>query len=170
MGNLATTVANTQFPVWLEVLKIVIIIVSAFLFGFIIWALANTSWLKRFLLQDFYEITSYKPYGATVNVKQWIKIIRRLESGMESESKLAVIEADGMLDDTLNRMGYAGESLGERLKQLSAATLPSIKDVLDAHKIRNSIVHDPDYRLTFDQARKVLEYYEKALRELQILT
>jgi len=72
-----------------------------------------------------------------------------------------------MLNDILKRMGFGGETLGERLEKLTAATLPNLEQIWEAHKIRNNIVHDPDYRLTLDEARKVLGIYEQALRDLE---
>lgn len=65
-------------------------------------------------------------------------------------------------------MGYSGEAIGEKLKQLDSATLPNIEQVWKAHKIRNNIVHDPDYQLTLAEARKAIEVYEKVLRDLEV--
>ena len=100
-------------------------------------------------------------------VKAWAKITSRLETGLESEYKLAVIEADSILDNILNRMGFSGETLGERLNKLTVATLPNCEQVREAHKIRNNIVHDPSYRLGLDEAKRVLGIYQQALRDLQ---
>jgi len=119
-------------------------------------------------LQDMTEFLTYRPYGVKKIVKIWSKIKGRLESGSESEYKLAVIEADSILNDILERMGFKGETLGNRLKQVTTAILPSIEEVGEAHKIRNNIVHDPDYKLTLDQTQKALEIYERALRDLQV--
>ncbi|PIR71619.1 MAG: hypothetical protein COU43_01525, partial [Candidatus Nealsonbacteria bacterium CG10_big_fil_rev_8_21_14_0_10_37_25] len=94
---------------------------------------------------------------------------RRLETEMESEWKLAVIEADKIMDDILNRMGFGGKSLGERLGKLTAVSLPNIEEVKEAHKIRNNIIHDPTYRLSLEEAKRVIAIYEKALTDLQAL-
>ena len=88
---------------------------------------------------------------------------------MESEYKLAIIEADSILDEILKRMGYMGDSLGERLEKLTSASLPSLDEVKDAHKVRNNIVHDPDYKMTLDEARITIASFEKALVDLQAL-
>jgi hypothetical protein len=88
---------------------------------------------------------------------------------LESEYKLAVIEADSVLDDILKRMGFAGQTLGERLEKLTSASLTNIEEVREAHKTRNNIVHDPNYRLSLDEARKLISIYEKALVDLQAL-
>jgi hypothetical protein len=64
-------------------------------------------------------------------------------------------------------MGYAGETLGERLKNLTSATLSNIEEIKATHQVRNNIVHDPDYRLSLDDTRAALAVFEQALRDLQ---
>ncbi len=167
MPEIISWLISPTFSGWLLILKILFIVAVLILLGFIIFALAKTSWLKRLLIWDLVEFFSFRPYGVRKVVKAWAKITARLETGLESEYKLAVIEADSMLDDILKRMGFGGETLGERLEKLTAATLPNLEQIWEAHKIRNNIVHDPDYRLTLDEARRVLDIYEQALRDLQ---
>jgi len=154
---------------WLLFLKILFIAASAVFLGFIIFALAKTSWLKRMIIWDLQEILTYRPFGVSKVEKSWQKIKAGLETGIESEYKLSVIKADKILDDTLNRMGFGGVSLGERLDKLTTASLPNLEEVRAAHKIRNNVIHDPDYRLSLEDARKAIAAYEKALTDLQAL-
>ncbi len=167
MPEIISWLISPTFSGWLLILKILFIVAALILLGFIIFALAKTSWLKRLWIWDLVEFFSFRPYGVRKVVKAWAKITARLETGLESEYKLAIIEADSMLNDILKRMGFDGETLGERLERLTAATLPNLKQIWEAHKIRNNIVHDPNYRLTLDEARRVLDIYEQALRDLQ---
>ena len=166
--NLISFVISPSIQGSLLVVKIVFIFFSLFFLGGTIYFLFHTTWLKRILLQDLVEILTYRPYWIRKITRVWRKIIKRLETGLESEYKLAVIEADSLLNDTLKRMGYFGESLGERLEKLTKATLPNIEQVWEAHKTRNNIIHDPDYRLALDQAKGALAIYEQALRNLQM--
>lgn len=151
------------------ILKILFIIFALVLFAGIVYFLATTNYLQFRILQDMAEFFSYKPYGVKRMTKSWKKIFKRLEVPDESEYKLAVIEADDLLDGVLKRLGYGGNNLKERLANITKIILPSIDSVREANAIRDSIVHDPDYHLTLDQARKLLEIYEQALRELQAL-
>lgn len=149
-------------------LKIIFIIITLVFFGSIIFLLLRNSWLKRRFLEDIIEITTYRPFGAKKTFKQWTKISKRLETKKEAEYKLAIIEADSLLNDILERMGYKGEMIGDRLKQLDSTILPNIEDLWKAHKTRNNVVHDPDYSLTFDQAKKTTAIYEKAFQDLEM--
>ena len=147
--------------------KTISLVISLFFVVAIIFFILRTTWLRRLIIWDLQEILTFRPHGLKKIAKQWARITNRLETGLEGEYKLAVIEADSMLDDILKRMGYGGETLGDRLKLLTSATLPNIDQVWEVHKIRNNIVHDPDYRLPLDQAKKVLAIYEQAFRDLQ---
>lgn len=161
---LAAKIQNILLP-----LKIIFLLFSLFFLAFIVFALFKTSWLRFALLGDLSQFFTHRPYGVKRLTKTWLKVAARLAGASESEYKLAVIEADNLLDDTLKRMGFTGESLEQKLKQLTAATLPNVEQVLEAHQIRNSVIHDPDYRLTLDQAKKALAIYEDAFRDLEVL-
>jgi len=169
ISEIISFVLNPTFSGWLLALKIFFIILGLIFFGYIIFALVKTSWLKRMIIWDLQEILTYRPFGVRRIVKQWRKIKARLETGLESECKLAVIEADKMLDDILMRMGFGGVTLGERLTKLTAVSLPNIEEVKKAHRIRGNIIHDPDYRLSLEEAQRVTAIYEKALTDLQAL-
>lgn len=149
--------------------KIIFIILSLLFLVGIIYFLRASGYFKIRLWQDVVEFFTYKPYGVEQISKRWQKIQNRLTLPSEAEYKLAILEAEDILDNILKRMGYSGETLGDKLNLLSPAQLPNISQVLEAHKVRNNIIHDPDYRLSLDRTRKLLEVYEKAFQELQAL-
>ena len=51
-------------------------------------------------------------------------------------------------------------------KKAGRLIAPILNDVLTAHKIRNYIVYNPDYKLSIDSAKKILDTYEAATREI----
>ncbi len=169
MPELIQFLLHPNFTGWLLIIKIIFLFFSAFFLGFIIWALTNTSWFKKAFLQDLIEFSTYKPYRIRKFKKEWEKLRKRLETGLESELKLAVIEADTLLNETLKRTGYPGESLGERLDKVTTDILPNLEEVRKAHELRNNIIHDPTYRLGLEETKKTLAIYEKTLIELQTL-
>ncbi len=167
MEILTQYITSPSFNGWILILKTILIVFSLLFLTGIVLFLSRSSWLKIIFLFDIFEFFTYRPFGVKKIIKAWNKIMARLETGLESEYKLAIIEADSMLDDTLKRMGYGGETLGERLGKLTSATLPNIEEVKKAHQTRNNIIHDPDYRLSLDEAKKVLAIYEQAFKDLQ---
>ena len=158
-----------QFSGWLLVLKVFFVVLSLILIGVIIFTLIKSTWLKRMVIWDLYEFLSYRSFESRKIEKEWHKIKARLTAEMESERKLAVIEADKMIDHLLSQMDFEGANLGERLKKITVAYLPSIEEVKEAHKIRNNIIHDPTYKLSLEEAKKVLTICEKALIDLHVL-
>lgn len=162
-------IISPNFSGVLGIVRFLFILFSAALLGFIIFALIKTLWLKRLIFWDLEEFLTFRPYGVRKIVKEWVKIKNRLDKGMESEYKLCVIEADAMLDEILKGMGAAGASLGERLEKMTPASLPSLDQVKLAHSTRNNIVHDPNYKLELDDAKKTIEIFEKALTDLHAL-
>lgn len=152
----------------LFIIKIVSGVLSALLLVTIIFTLIRSGYLKWLFFQDLFELLAFKPYGQKKIVRRWESINKRLEKASESEYKLAVIEAETVFDEALTRMGFAGVTIGEKLEKIQKEQLPSLDEVLEAHKTRNNIVHDPDYRLTHDQAKKTIDVYEKGLKDLEV--
>jgi len=102
-------------------------------------------------------------------IAMWEQVQKKIESGNEAELKLAVIEADKILDEVLKAMKLEGEGFAERLEKLSVKEIPNIQALWDAHKIRNRIVHEAAYHLRSDVAGRCLETYARTLKSLKIL-
>ena len=147
-------------------LKIIFLALSWLFLCLIFWGLFKTSWLKEALLMDLIHFFTCRPYGAKRLAKIWVKIQKRVEKGSAADLKLAIIEADKILDETLKRKGLAGETLGDRLKQLKP-DIVDLDSIWQAHKVRNNIVHDPDFKLDKAEAQKILTIYEKTFRGLE---
>ena len=65
-----------------------------------------------------------------------------LESNNPNDWKLAIIEADIILDKALKDKGYAGPTIGDMLKSVAPSSLQSLQDAWEAHLVRNKIAHD----------------------------
>lgn len=147
-----------------------VFLLTTLIFGFfIMYAISKTHYYQWLLTQSVVEFLTQRPYGAKRITNVWNKIKQRLENGSETEYKLAIIEADNMLDSTLKRMGYSGATLEDSLAKLTSATLPNIEEIYQAHQMRNSIVRNPNFVLILDEAKKTIGIYEMAFRDLQIL-
>ena len=153
---------------WFLNIKIIFTIIILISVGFIVLALFKTSWLKMRFLYNFIEFLTYRPFGTRKIEKDWKKIRLRTEKGLESEYKLAIIEADSMFDNILKQMKYEGESLGEKLEKITISILSNIEEVRQAHQVRNNIVHDPNYKLSLDETRKTLDIFEESFKSLDV--
>jgi hypothetical protein len=99
---------------------------------------------------------------------RWKKIEELMSYGKEMNYKLAVIEADKLLDDCLKSMRFQGGTMAERLK-FASYKFTKLKHVWWAHKVRNKIVHETRYTLRHGEAKKVLTLFRQALKLLGVL-
>jgi len=100
---------------------------------------------------------------------KWKSVTSFMESTSQNDWKVAVIEADKMLDEALFNSGFQGENLGDRLKGIDPKSVPWLNDAWEAHKIRNRIAHEADFVLDQREARKAVAKYEGALRAMRAI-
>jgi len=100
---------------------------------------------------------------------KWAKVRAKLDSKNESDYKVAVIEADKIINDLIARMNYKGENMGERLDNITPGQIENVEDLRRAHEIRNRIIHDESFVLTKAEAEKTLDYFEDFLRFFMVL-
>jgi hypothetical protein len=99
--------------------------------------------------------------------RHWAEIERIAETGGMG-AKMAIVEADKLLDAALKSMSMAGTTLGERLK-FACYKYPELRKVWFAHKLRNQIVHETTFEISASQAKSAIHEYKKALKTIQVL-
>lgn len=101
---------------------------------------------------------------------KWERVVAHSDSLNPSDWKLAIIEADTMLDDLLKASGYHGDSLGERLKAVEKSDFLTIDYAWDAHKVRNQIAHEgTSFELNNREAKRIIALYEAVFREFKVI-
>lgn len=164
--NLITS-PGLQKELWL--VKVVFLVFTAFFGGAFLYYFFKTEWLRELILRDAGEFFSKRAVVPGRLARQWEKIKRRLETGTELESKLAIMEADDFIEDILRDMGCEGDNLEEKLSKLDPGILHNPEKLLEVHKVRDNIAHEPDFSLTKRQSEDALEVYERALRDIEAL-
>lgn len=102
--------------------------------------------------------------------EKWVSVVKHINSISPSDWKLAIIEADIMLDELLKVSGYHGDSLGEMLKSVEKSDFLTIESAWEAHKIRNQIAHEgSDFLLNEREAKRVISLYEGVFKEFEII-
>jgi len=100
--------------------------------------------------------------------RRWEEIEVMLSKKGDMTDKVAILEADKLLDHVLKAMAMPGNSLGERLKAASYK-YSKLEKVWWAHKVRNQLVHEASFKVNHKTARAVVGTFEKALKELGVL-
>lgn len=110
------------------------------------------------------------PMAVSPTTLRWDKIRAHLHSEKESDWRLAVLEADIMLDEFVSGLGYQGDSLGEKLKGVERSDFTTIDQAWEAHGVRNKIAHEgAAFSLTEREAKRVIELYEEVFREFHYI-
>ncbi len=102
----------------------------------------------------------HEQVGGSKN-ERWGKTLDYLFSQHASDWKLAIIEADSMLDELLDQLGFHGESLGDKLKMANQENFPELTMAWEVHTIRNKIAHEGlAFELSQHEAKRIIAEYE----------
>lgn len=100
--------------------------------------------------------------------KAWEELSQLAKVGGAPGRKLAMIEADKLVDTVLRKVGFPGETMAERLK-VAEYQHPAIKNMWTAHRWRNQLVHEAHFTLTERQTLEALKAFEAVLRSFKAL-
>ena len=143
---------------------------ALFVYGYV-YASVRKSQLEEVLVEgtQMQEQMYQRSQGTDIKNERWQELMGHLESDNPNDWKLAIIEADVMLDDAIKERGYAGETLGERLRSVSPTQMQTLDDAWEAHKVRNEIAHGgADFILTHKLARDTVTRYQRVFEELGV--
>ena len=114
-------------------------------------------------VQEGFETTKT---GDAALAQRWKSATNHINSDNPNDWKQAILEADIILDDLLDRLGYRGESIGEKLKRVAKGDMASLNEAWEAHKVRNQIAHEgSSFNLNHHEAKNVIAMYRKVFEE-----
>ncbi|MBI5138472.1 MAG: hypothetical protein HZA95_01590 [Candidatus Vogelbacteria bacterium] len=149
-------------------IEAVLVIIGALGIAAIVYFMIEKKKIEQNLSNTFAEKYRSKKVGPQKNVI-WDSIQKHLATDSNTEWKLAVIEADKILDEATVKRGFVGDTLGERLKNADESVLSNLEDAWEAHKIRNRIAHEPGYHLTRRDAQRAISMFERVFKELNVI-
>lgn len=123
--------------------------------GFLLLIMALMSGKKAHLDRQFYNV-------------QWQKLLGYLPTG-EAGWRLAIIDADKLLDHALKARGYKGATMADRMRS-AKKSFSRYNDLWASHKLRNRLVHEPNVALGKDLTQRSLQEFRRALKELGALS
>lgn len=102
----------------------------------------------------------------TVVNQRWANVIEHINSEKPSDWKVAILEADIILDEMLDRMGYKGDSIGDKLKNVEPSDFLTLDDAWEAHKVRNRIAHQgTEFMMDHAEAKRIIDLYKRVFEE-----
>ncbi len=102
----------------------------------------------------------------SVHKVKWQRILDHADSVNPGDWRLAILEADILLDEMLDDMGIYGETIADKLKNVNEAALPGVQRAWEAHLVRNQIAHEgPNFELNQREARRIIGLFDAVLRQ-----
>lgn len=149
--------------------KIFSIILSLLLLTGIVYSIIRIRQIRTEEEDEFAEVKTHHTTEERKNEK-WQNILELTASENQSDWRLAILEADILLDEFVTKMGYQGEGLGEKLKGIERSDFTTLEQAWEAHKVRNAIAHGgSDFLLTQHEARRVINLFKQVFQEFEFV-
>ena len=159
---------------WWNIYSIIALLFSLLFFIGFIYAKIRYAQLAEFLHEQLHEAEHHwamhhGDHHETRNAR-WDAIQQKVAENNPESWRLAIIEADIMLDETLTNAGYVGKSIGEKLKTANPHSFTTVQDAWEAHKVRNDIAHvGSDFVLTKKVAQDTIIRFERVFHEFGVI-
>lgn len=161
--------AIVNYAADLPVIETVAVMLAIIFFVGAITIIVKIGWLS-YRVNRFRNVVLKTDMSKKEAQKAWAGVQKHFFAGDDNDLKIAVMEADNVMNDALRYAGIRGINLGERLKNVKKGQMPNIEDVWGAHKLRNEIAHETNFKLKRDTTERALHAYEEALKNLGVLT
>lgn len=96
---------------------------------------------------------------------RWLTIEQSVKHDETASHQLSILQADKLLDLALKERGFAGNTMGERMKS-AQKVWSNANHVWTAHKLRNQIAHETAFQLNHDMTKRALSSFRQALKDL----
>ena len=157
---------ETVFAIWGGIFPFSLLLSLLFVVGIIYCAM-------RILHIRRAEWAGYRKAAHTVTAEdvpqtqlRWNRVLEHANSADEHKWRLAILEADIMLNELLDLQGYKGETIAEKMKQVSRTNFNSVDDAWEAHKVRNKVAHEGvEYHIDEREKNHVINLYQRVFRE-----
>jgi hypothetical protein len=157
---------DLHIPIWLTFF---LSLATIFFITVIIYSLIRIHEIQKEEQRQLKQIIVTEP-APNVKNPRWEKIKAHMLKDSPAEWRVAIIEADVILDEMVTRMGYKGDSLADKLKAVERSDFSTIQLAWEAHLIRNRIAHGgSDFNLTRHEAVRVIALYEEVFREFDFI-
>ncbi len=156
---------------WWGTLTVLAVFLSLFLTAGTIYCVIRILQIRKHE-EDRFAAAAHPVAARDVSKAQlrWNRIREEISSDNEQNWRLAILEADIMLNELLDTLAYRGETMADKMKQVERADWKTIDLAWEAHKVRNTIAHQGTMvRLSDREARRVIGLYEQVFKEFKFV-
>jgi len=127
----------------------------------------NSTYLHQEVIGDIIDFFDIQPANLRRIADRWRAIRKRVDFGTEYDFKLAIMGAEELFGDVLADKGFSGKTFDEKIREVEKAKMPNVEEILSAHRVRNMVAYDPNYKITKEEALKVITVFEKGIRGIE---
>ena len=101
---------------------------------------------------------------------RWNRILEQTHGENEQGWRLAILEADIMLNELLDLQGYRGETMSDKLRQVDKSKFNTIDLAWEGHRMRNRVAHEgAAHHLSGRETQRIIDLYEKVFKEFKFI-
>lgn len=109
-------------------------------------------------------------HAARGEESRWQATLAHVSSDNPNDWRIAIVEADIMLEELLDSLGYVGATISDKLKTVRPEAFRGIEDAWEAHKVRNAIAHQgSDFVLTKRAVQETIARYQRVFEEFKFI-
>jgi len=117
-----------------------------------------------------HEEGAHEPQAPAPKNAQWDRVWILGNSQNESDWRRAILEADTMLGDLLEHLGYRGKDIGEKLRDANPLQFSTLDLAWKAHRVRNEIAHGAEsFHLSAREANATIDMYRRVFEEFDYI-
>jgi len=99
---------------------------------------------------------------------RWHKILEKMPLNLPASLKIAILEADALVNDFLVSAGAGGAHLSDRIDRLSP-DFKTLDRLRNAHRFKNYLENTTHLEISEADVKETLEDYESFLEEAGVL-
>ncbi len=167
--NFVESINSSQIQKSLYDFKVLLITISALFLILLVYFLVKGSLINSLVTENIKNFLSPKGKAEKKELKKWENIKKSLQkSEIEEEWKVGVLEAYSLFGELLEKFGFPGNSIRERIEKLDENEVSNVNELKQADDFCQDIVKDPDFKIKKEEAEKIIDIFEKTLTDLNI--
>ncbi len=162
--------ADTVFEMWGILFPMALLVSLIFWIG-IVYSIVGVLRIRRAEWATFRKVAHTVASEDVPRTQlRWNRVLEHASSDDEHKWRLAILEADIMLNELLDLQGFKGETMAEKMKQVSRTQFNSIDDAWEAHKVRNRVAHEgAEFRIDEREKNRVINLYQRVFKEFNFI-
>lgn len=150
-------------------LRVFLILMLLFLIVVIVYSVVNWYEVKN-KSDKHIESLIPKDEGEKKENPRWTHVQELIRSNNPSDWRLAIMEADTMLEEMTKVLNIPGDTLGERLKNVEPSDFLTVQKAWEAHKVRNQIAHQgSEFVLDHRKTLATIKLFEEVFHEFKYI-